>query len=137
MDGWMDDAGCARVEGDEEEDDIDDVENEFNFEGRVRDSAKLLDSQQHSLARSEAMLHGHSGGSHMSYGHIFDSSELHPHVFHNTNNSNTLPQLPLLTNGHMVRLPLLLLLLWNSKNHCMQISDSRSLRPAAFVFAGG
>ncbi|GMP44313.1 hypothetical protein CsSME_00013300 [Camellia sinensis var. sinensis] len=72
--------GCARVEGDEEEDDIDDVENEFNFEGRVRDSAKLLDSQQHSLARSEAMLHGHSGGSHMSYGHIFDSSELHPHT---------------------------------------------------------
>ncbi|CAL5331917.1 unnamed protein product [Camellia sinensis] len=94
--------GCARVEGDEEEDDIDDVENEFNFKGRVRDSAKLLDSQQHSLARSEAMLHGHGGGSHMSYGHIFDSFELHPHVFHNTNNSNTLPQLPLLTNGHMV-----------------------------------
>ncbi|XVE62370.1 hypothetical protein DITRI_Ditri06bG0113000 [Diplodiscus trichospermus] len=26
--------GCARVEGDEEEDDIDDLENEFNFEGK-------------------------------------------------------------------------------------------------------
>jgi len=26
--------GCARVEGDEEEDDIDDLENEFDFDGR-------------------------------------------------------------------------------------------------------
>lgn len=28
-------AGCSRVEGDEEEDDIDDVENEFKFLGSV------------------------------------------------------------------------------------------------------
>lgn len=26
--------GCARVEGDEEEDDIDDLENEFDFDGQ-------------------------------------------------------------------------------------------------------
>ncbi|KAF5728243.1 hypothetical protein HS088_TW21G00388 [Tripterygium wilfordii] len=31
-------AGCARVDGDEEEDDIDDLENEFNFDGKNRDN---------------------------------------------------------------------------------------------------
>ncbi|KAA8514715.1 hypothetical protein F0562_017894 [Nyssa sinensis] len=72
--------GCARVQGDEEEDDIDDVENEFNF------GLAKQDSQQHVLA--EAMLH-------MSYGRSFDS-DLPPHVH------PTLPQVPLLTNGQMV-----------------------------------
>ncbi|KAK9271271.1 hypothetical protein L1049_026861 [Liquidambar formosana] len=73
--------GCARVDGDEEEDDIDDVENEFNFEGRGRQ-----DMQQ---ALAEAMLQGH-----LSYGRHSDSDP--PHVLH------TMPQLPLLTNGQMV-----------------------------------
>lgn len=65
--------GCARVEGDEEEDDIDDVDNEFNFQGD-------LELQQ---ALSEALLHGHL---------TYDS-----HLPHVLNTS----QLPLLTNGHM------------------------------------
>ncbi|KAA8528831.1 hypothetical protein F0562_036186 [Nyssa sinensis] len=77
--------GCARVEGDEEEDDIDDVENEFNFEGRG--GVARQDSHQHTLA--EAMLHG----GHMS---SFDP-DLPPHVL-----QTTLPQVPLLTNGQMV-----------------------------------
>ncbi|XP_059636344.1 probable cellulose synthase A catalytic subunit 3 [UDP-forming] [Cornus florida] len=76
--------GCARVEGDEEEDDIDDVDNEFNFDGRGHDS------QQHALA--EAMLHG----GHMTYGRSYDSDLSH-HAFH-----TPLPQVPLLTNGQMV-----------------------------------
>ncbi|RVX15997.1 putative cellulose synthase A catalytic subunit 5 [Vitis vinifera] len=73
--------GCARVEGDEEEDDIDDVDNEFNFEGRGK-----VDMQG---ALAEAMLQGH-----MTYGRAYDSDL--PHVFH------TMPQVPLLTNGQMV-----------------------------------
>ncbi|KAK2661024.1 hypothetical protein Ddye_007557 [Dipteronia dyeriana] len=71
--------GCARVDGDEEEDGDDDLENEFNV-------------QQHGAAAAlgaEAMLHGH-----MSYGRGFDS-DVH-HVV------NTVPQLPLLTNGQIV-----------------------------------
>ncbi|KAH7566958.1 hypothetical protein ACOSP7_011398 [Xanthoceras sorbifolium] len=71
--------GCARVHGDEEEDDVDDLDNEFNV-------------QQHGAAAAfgaEALLHGH-----MSYGRGFDS-DLH-HVV------SPLPQVPLLTNGQMI-----------------------------------
>lgn len=71
-------AGCARVEGDEEEDDIDDVENEFNFDARNR-------QEMHHAFAADAMLH---------YGRASDS-ELH-HGIHST------PQVPLLTNGQMV-----------------------------------
>ncbi|KAF3446966.1 hypothetical protein FNV43_RR12146 [Rhamnella rubrinervis] len=74
--------GCARVDGDEEEDDIDDLENEFNFEGRSKQD------MQHALA-ADAMLHGH-----MSYGRASDSD--FPQIFH------PLPQVHLLTNGQMV-----------------------------------
>ncbi|KAK9286342.1 hypothetical protein L1049_014735 [Liquidambar formosana] len=72
--------GCARVEGDEEEDDVDDLENEFNFAGRDAQDMQYI---------AEAMLHGH-----MSYGRAGDADM--PHVV------NTMPQVPLLTNGHMV-----------------------------------
>nr|AFI71895.1 cellulose synthase 6 [Paeonia lactiflora] len=72
--------GCARVEGDEDEDDVDDLENEFNFAGRDNSDMQYL---------AEAMLHGH-----MSYGRAGDSDM--PHVV------NTMPQVPLLTNGDMV-----------------------------------
>ncbi|KAF5462298.1 hypothetical protein F2P56_018318 [Juglans regia] len=70
--------GCARVEGDEEEDDIDDVENEFNFDARNR-------QEMHHAFAADAMLH---------YGRASDS-DLH-HGLHFT------PQVPLLTNGQMV-----------------------------------
>lgn len=69
--------GCARVEGDEEEEDVDDLENEFNFDGNGRSRQDMLQQQQ-----PESMLH---------YGGAFDSHLLQP-----------LPQLPLLTNGQMV-----------------------------------
>lgn len=72
--------GCARVEGDEEEDDIDDLENEFNF-----DATKSRKGMQHPLA-SDAMLH---------YGHTYDNSDPHQ-VLH------PLPRLPLLTDGRTV-----------------------------------
>ncbi|PSS31134.1 Cellulose synthase A catalytic subunit 5 [UDP-forming] like [Actinidia chinensis var. chinensis] len=65
--------GCARVEGDEEDDDIDDVDNEFNFEGR------------------RVVLHAHSDSR-------FCNSDLPSHVLHKTSPT----QLPLLANGHMV-----------------------------------
>ncbi|KAG9455531.1 hypothetical protein H6P81_000039 [Aristolochia fimbriata] len=72
--------GCARVAGDEEEDDIDDLENEFNFAGRDKQDMQYL---------TEAMLQGH-----MSYGRAGDVDM--PQVVH------TMPQVPLLTNGQMV-----------------------------------
>lgn len=71
--------GCARVAGDEEEDGIDDLENEFNFMGRDKQDMQYL---------AEAMLQGH-----MSYGRAGDvdmSQAVH------------MPQVPLLTNGEMV-----------------------------------
>ncbi|XP_057973112.1 probable cellulose synthase A catalytic subunit 5 [UDP-forming] [Malania oleifera] len=82
--------GCARVEGDEEEDDIDDLENEFNFDGQQQ-------QHQHQQAFAEAaILQGHLGS---CYGHptaaAIDSDLLHRHALH------TIPQLPLITNGHM------------------------------------
>ncbi|PKI35728.1 hypothetical protein CRG98_043886, partial [Punica granatum] len=75
--------GCARVAGDEEEDDIDDVENEFNFEGRMRGN------MQQSLA-AEGMLHGPA-----NYGLGYDPDL--PQAIHPFQNN-----VPLLTNGQMV-----------------------------------
>ncbi|CAK7340680.1 unnamed protein product [Dovyalis caffra] len=72
--------GCARVDGDEEEDDIDDLENEFNFDGK---SSNRLDMQHHGgLGRPESMLY---------YDPDLPRDIHHP-----------LPQVPLLTNGQMV-----------------------------------
>ncbi|PRQ19487.1 putative cellulose synthase (UDP-forming) chromatin regulator PHD family [Rosa chinensis] len=76
--------GCARVAGDEEEDGVDDLENEFSFDGRNRHDL------QHALS-ADAMLHGH-----MSYGRASSvSSDFH-------NDLHSIPHLPLLTNGQMV-----------------------------------
>ncbi|KAK1259592.1 putative cellulose synthase A catalytic subunit 5 [UDP-forming] [Acorus gramineus] len=72
--------GCARVQGDDDEDDIDDLENEFNFMGRDRHDMQYI---------AESMLQGH-----MSYGRGGEHDM--PHVVH------TMPQVPLLTNGQMV-----------------------------------
>ncbi|KAB5556235.1 hypothetical protein DKX38_007144 [Salix brachista] len=72
--------GCARVHGDDDEDDTDDLENEFNFDGR---SGNRHDMQNHGGLRGhESMLH-----------HDPDW----PHDHH-----RPLPQVPLLTNGQMV-----------------------------------
>ncbi|KAG6510699.1 hypothetical protein ZIOFF_028730 [Zingiber officinale] len=71
-------AGCPRVPGDEEEDDVDDLEHEFDW-GDDHDSQYL----------AEAMLH-----SRMSYGRHGDINN--PHVV------RPMPQVPLLTNGEMV-----------------------------------
>ncbi len=75
--------GCARVEGDEEEDGVDDLENEFNFVGRRRDTQDMQ-------YIAEGMLQGH-----MTYGRAGDADML-PQVV------NTMPSVPLLTNGQMV-----------------------------------
>ncbi|KAK9928563.1 hypothetical protein M0R45_025693 [Rubus argutus] len=76
--------GCARVAGDEEEDGVDDLENEFSFDGRSRHDL------QHAVS-ADSMLHGH-----MSYGRASSvSSDFH-------NDLHPMPQLPLLTNGQMV-----------------------------------
>lgn len=72
--------GSPRVEGDEEEDDVDDLENEFDFGDRDKQD------MQYSV---ESMLHGH-----MSYGRGGDMEM--PQV-----RQNMLPQVPLLTNGQM------------------------------------
>lgn len=70
----MIETGCARVDGDEEEDGIDDLENEFNFDASRRNDLP----QQHPLS-PEPFLY-------------FDNSDpLHP-----------IPQLPLLTDGQTV-----------------------------------
>ena len=68
--------------GDEEEDGIDDLENEFSFAGRNDQDMQYM---------AEAMLQGH-----MSYGRGGDVDM--PQVVH------TMPQVPLLTNGQMVML---------------------------------
>eukprot|EP00249_Psilotum_nudum_P017916 c26549_g2_i1 orf=621-1757(+) len=74
--------GSLRVDGDEEEDDVDDLENEFDFAS--------LDDKLDGQYIAEAMLHGH-----MSYGRGGDHDV--PHMM------QTLPpQVPLLTNGTMV-----------------------------------
>lgn len=72
--------------GDEEEDGVDDLENEFSFDGRSRHDL------QHAVS-ADSMLHGH-----MSYGRASSvSSDFH-------NDLHPMPQLPLLTNGQMVLL---------------------------------
>ncbi|MCO5601057.1 hypothetical protein L7F22_055174 [Adiantum nelumboides] len=71
--------GSPRVEGDEEEEDVDDLENEFNF-----DYESEKKNGQHI---AEAMLHGQ-----MSYGRGDDHDM--PHMTH-----TMIPQVPLLTNG--------------------------------------
>lgn len=66
--------------GDEEEDDVDDLENEFNFVGGDQQDPKYM---------AEVMLQGHG-----SYGRRDDINT--PYVAH------VVPQVPLLTNGEMV-----------------------------------
>ena len=73
-------AGCPRVAGDEEEDDVDDLENEFNFAGRAKQDGQFA---------AASMLQGR-----MSYGRGGDVEM--PQVVH------TVPNVPLLTNGQMV-----------------------------------
>lgn len=70
--------GSPRVNGDEEEEDTDDLENEFNYT-----DIDHLD-KQHDV--TEEMLHAHMG-----YGHDSDVMM-----------SPIPPQYPLLTSGHMV-----------------------------------
>ncbi|KAL5730488.1 cellulose synthase (UDP-forming) [Ranunculus cassubicifolius] len=41
--------GCARVHGDEEEDDIDDIENEFNYVGRDRQDMQVVAEEEEEL----------------------------------------------------------------------------------------
>lgn len=74
--------GSPRVNGDEEEEDTDDLENEFSYTD--------LDKQDKQEV-TEEMLHAHMG-----YGHDSDvmMSPLQPQY--------SRPQYPLLTNGHMV-----------------------------------
>jgi len=72
--------GSARVEGDEEEDDVDDLENEFDFGDRDKQD------MQYSV---ESMLQGH-----MSYGRGGDMEMSQV-------GQTMLPQVPLLTNGQM------------------------------------
>ncbi|KAJ7569589.1 hypothetical protein O6H91_01G085100 [Diphasiastrum complanatum] len=70
--------GSPRVENDEEEEDVDDLENEFNF----------LDDRQDKQHIAEAMLHAH-----MSYGRA-DDLDLPPRMMETLQ-----PHHPLLTNG--------------------------------------
>nr|QBI56909.1 cellulose synthase A5 [Agave tequilana] len=72
--------GCPRVAGDEDEDDIDDLENEFSFAGRDKEDMQY---------GAEAMLQGH-----MRYGRGTDVDMPH--------GVNAISQVPLLTNGEMV-----------------------------------
>jgi cellulose synthase A len=72
-------AGCARVPGDEEEDGVDDLENEFNWDGN--------ESQY-----GAESLHGH-----MTYGRGGDLNGVQQPFQLN-------PNVPLLTNGQMVPL---------------------------------
>lgn len=71
------------MQGDEEEDGVDDLEHEFSF-----DATRSRHGMQQALAAG-AMLHGH-----MSSGCASDSD--FPQVLH------PMPQLPLLTNDQMV-----------------------------------
>jgi hypothetical protein len=70
-------AGCARVPGDEEEEGVDDLEDEFNWKDNGHDSQYV----------AESMLHAH-----MSYGRAADLDG----VF------QPIPNVPLLTNGQVV-----------------------------------
>lgn len=81
--------GCARVAGDEDEDDIDDLENEFNLDAKTR----------------QDMQHGLPADSMLYYGRANSESDF-PHVLHSSMSPQ--PQVPLLTNGQMV-IPILLI----------------------------
>eukprot|EP00249_Psilotum_nudum_P010702 c22707_g1_i1 orf=736-4026(+) len=72
--------GSPRVEGDEDEEDVDDLDNEFNITLDNREKQQI----------AEAMLHGH-----MSYGRG-DNHHM-PHMVQTAD-----PQVPLLTNGQSV-----------------------------------
>ncbi len=74
------------MDGDEEEEGVDDLENEFNLtEASKQDKEHVTD----------AMLHGH-----MSYGGTYDRDLPH-HMMH------VQPQFPLLTNGQVVWPPVI------------------------------
>lgn len=93
-------AGCARVPGDEEEEDVDDLENEFNWKDK-HDSQYV----------AESMLHAH-----MSYGRGADFDGV-------AQPFQPIPNVPLLTNGQMVCYPqsspaLLRLLLFRLMINC-------------------
>ena len=82
-------SGSPRVEGDEEEDDIDDLENEFDFRNNYR-------SDPHQVAEAMLSAHLNIGG---SSSHAYTSgisAPLDP-------NSSSVPSgIPLLTYGHDV-----------------------------------
>ncbi|XVF30604.1 hypothetical protein REPUB_Repub16aG0072700 [Reevesia pubescens] len=65
--------GCARVEGDEEEDGIDDLENEFNFEGRSngQDMLHALDPRVvHTNPQLPILSNGHKDLAAYGYGSV-------------------------------------------------------------------
>jgi len=75
--------GSPRVDGDEEEEGADDLENEFNLDADCKQDREHV---------TDAMLHGH-----MSYGGTYDRGDLPHHMRHPMQ-----PQFPLLTNGQVV-----------------------------------
>ncbi|CAK9866152.1 unnamed protein product [Sphagnum jensenii] len=74
--------GSPRVDGDEEEEGADDLENEFNLDADCKQDREHV---------TDAMLHGH-----MSYGGTYDRGDLPHHMRHPMQ-----PQFPLLTNGQV------------------------------------
>nr|AAT57672.1 cellulose synthase catalytic subunit [Pinus radiata] len=74
--------GSPRVEGDDDEEDVDDIEHEFNVEAQQRNRQQI----------TEAMLHGR-----MSYGRGPDDEN--SQIAHNP---ELPPQIPVLANGHSV-----------------------------------
>ncbi|CAK9207649.1 unnamed protein product [Sphagnum troendelagicum] len=74
--------GSPRVDGDEEEEGADDLENEFNLDANCKQDREHV---------TDAMLHGH-----MSYGGTYDRGDLPHHMRHPMQ-----PQFPLLTNGQV------------------------------------
>jgi cellulose synthase A len=70
------------VEGDDDEEDVDDIEQEFNMETQQRNRQQI----------TEAMLHGR-----MSYGRGPDDEN--SQIAHNP---ELPPQIPILANGHSV-----------------------------------
>eukprot|EP00253_Pinus_taeda_P021006 PITA_21006 len=74
--------GSPRVEGDDDEEDVDDIEHEFNVETQLRNRQQI----------TEAMLHGR-----MSYGRGPDDEN--SQIGHNP---ELPPQIPVLANGHSV-----------------------------------
>ncbi|CAM6067011.1 unnamed protein product [Sphagnum tenellum] len=74
--------GSPRVDGDEEEEGADDLENEFNLDANCKQDREHV---------TDAMLHGH-----MSYGGTYNRGDLPHHMRHPMQ-----PQFPLLTNGQV------------------------------------